>query len=346
MSRVISSPEEFTIVGENIHPTRVVLRNGRRAVTLDDGTEAVPFKGRAGERRYLTVPDWYKSTQPYEQGQIKHFLIAMMKGIGDDPAEREEGAEYLLYEVGRQTAAGAQYLDVNVDEVHYDLDIQKRAMRWAVETVQEAAPIPLSVDSSDSGIIAEGLAAYNGRAGRPIVNSVAPERPETLDMVKEHNARVITMATSGTGMPQDAEERVENTRAIVEQVRSAGVPLGDIFVDAIVFPISVDSQNCNHYFDAVRTIREVYGDEIHIGMGLSNVSFGMPNRKLINKTFIHLALDAGIDSGIIDPVQTKLNAVFSLDTESEPTTLATDMLLGRDDFCVNYIQAFRDGKLG
>jgi 5-methyltetrahydrofolate--homocysteine methyltransferase len=255
-------------------------------------------------------------------------------------------AEYLLYEVGRQTAAGAQYLDVNVDEVHYDLDIQKRAMRWAVETVQEAAPIPLSVDSSDSGIIAEGLAAYNGRAGRPIVNSVAPERPETLDMVKEHNARVITMATSGTGMPQDAEERVENTRAIVEQVRSAGVPLGDIFVDAIVFPISVDSQNCNHYFDAVRTIREVYGDEIHIGMGLSNVSFGMPNRKLINKTFIHLALDAGIDSGIIDPVQTKLNAVFSLDTESEPTTLATDMLLGRDDFCVNYIQAFRDGKLG
>ena len=346
MSRVISSPEEFTIVGENIHATRVVLRNGRRAVTLDDGTEAVPFKGRSGERRYLTVPDWYKSTQPYEQGQIKHFLIAMMKGIGDDPAEREEGAEYLLQEVGRQTAAGAQYLDINVDEVHYDLETQKRAMRWAVETVQEATPIPLSVDSSDSGIIAEGLAAYNGRAGRPIVNSVAPERPETLDMVKEHNARVIAMATSGTGMPQDAEERVENTRAIVEQVRSAGVPLGDIFVDAIVFPISVDSQNCNHYFDAVRTIREAYGDEIHIGMGLSNVSFGMPNRKLINKTFIHLALEAGIDSGIIDPVQTKLDSVFSLDTESEPTTLAADMLLGRDDFCVNYIQAFRDGKLG
>lgn len=345
MPRAIESPEEFTIVGENIHATRVLLRNGRRATTLEDGTEVVPFKGESGEQRYLTVPDWFKKTQPYQQGQIKHLMVAMMKGISDDSVEQEEGAAYLRYEVDRQVKAGATFLDINVDEVHYNLDIQKRAMKWAVETVQEASPLPPSVDSSHSEIIDEGLSAYNRKAGRPLMNSVAPERPETVDMIADHGARVIVMATSGTGMPQDAEERVENTNAIMDQLLSKGVDLGDIFIDAIVFPISVDGQNGNHYFDAVRTLRETYGNEIHIGMGLSNVSFGMPNRKLINETFIHLALDAGIDAGITDPVATKLKNVFELDTGSERFQFASDMLLGKDDFCMNFIQAYRDGKL-
>ena len=346
MPRVISSPEQFITVGENIHATRVVLRNGRRAVTLDDGTEAVGYKDATGEQRYLKVPDWFKSTQAYQQGQIKHFLIAMMKGIGDDPAEREEGAAYIQHEARRQVAAGAQYLDINVDEVHYDLDTQKRAMSWTVEAVQEVSPIPPSVDSSNSEIIAEGLAAYDGRAGRPLINSLALERLEVLDLMAEHNARVIAMATSGTAMPEDDDERVENVDAILEHVSSRGIPLDDVFVDAIVFPISIDGSYGNHYFSAVGRIRKTYGTEVHIGMGLSNVSFGMPKRKLINETFIHLALEAGIDSGIIDPIQTKLSAVFDLDTEAEPVRLASDMLLGRDDFCANYIQAFRDGNLG
>jgi len=346
MPRAISSPDEFTIIGENVHATRVLLRNGRRVVTLEDGTEAVPFEGEDSEPRRLTIPEWYKKTQPYAQGQIKHFIIAMMKGTSDDAAEREEGVAYVRREVRRQAAAGAHYIDINADEVHYDLEIQKRCMRWAVETVQEVSPVPLSIDSSSSELIAEGLATYDGRVGRPIVNSVAPERPETLDMVAERDVRVIVMATSGTGMPQSAEERIENTRANVEEVLGRGLALGDIFVDGIVFPISVDGANGNHYLDAVRGIREVYGSDIHIGMGMSNVSFGMPDRRLINQTFIHLAIEAGIDAGIIDPVATKLGSVFDLDPESEPVKLAIDMLLGRDDFCMNYIQAFRDGRLG
>ena len=172
MPRVIENAEQFTIVGENIHATRVLLRNGRRAVTLEDGTEAVPFKGESGEQRYLTVPESYKSTQPYEQGQIKHFAIAMRKGIGEDPAVQEEGAAYLRYDVRRQVSAGASYLDINVDEIHYDLDTQKQAMRWAVETVQEASHVPLSIDSSNSEIIAEGwLPTTAGLADRSLTRS-------------------------------------------------------------------------------------------------------------------------------------------------------------------------------
>lgn len=345
MSPTITSPNQFTIVGENIHATRIVLRNGGKVVKLDDGSEAVPFTDTSGAQRNLTIPDWFKKTQPYQQGQIKHFMIAIKKGISDDHKEREEGRAYLCQEIAKQVDAGAQYLDINVDEIHYDLETQKRAMRWAVDTVQASSPIPPSIDSSNSEIIAEGLAAYDGRAGRPIINSVSPERPETLDMLISTDSRVIVMATSANGMPKDSNDRVENAIALVDQVIKRGVSIKDIFIDAIIFPISVDGQNGNHYFKAVRRLREKYGDEIHIGMGLSNVSFGMPKRKLINQAFISLAIDAGIDAGLIDPVQTSLDAVFALKTESAKVKYASDMLLGRDEFCINYIGAYRNGDL-
>ncbi len=345
MPRAINSPDQFTVIGENIHATRVLLRNGRRATTLDDGTEVVPFKGSSGEQRYLTVPDSFKETQPYEQGQIKHFMIAMQKGIGDDPTEQEEGRAYIHYEVRRQARAGADYLDINVDEISPYVDIQKQAMRWSVETVQEVSAIPPCIDSSLSEIIGEGLEAYDGKAGRPLVNSVAFERLDVLDMAIDHNARIKVMATSIDGIPTDEVERVQNVKGILEHVLARDVALSDIIVDAIVLLVSVDAQYVNHYLDAVRSIRELYGNEIHIGGGLSNVSFGLPSRKLVNDTFIYLGLEAGIDSGIIDPIQSKLPAIFDLDVESERVKFAMDMLLGKDDFCMNYIQAFRDGKL-
>ena len=345
MPRVIGSPEQFTSIGENIHATRVVLRNGRKAKTLENGTEVVPFKGESGEDRLLTVPEWYKKTQPYDLGQIKHFLIAVMKGIGDDPSEQEEGAAYVHSEVRRQIRAGADYLDLNVDEISPKLDVQFRGMRWLVATTESVSTLPLSVDSSNAEIIAEGLAECDGRAGRPIVNSVALERIDTLDLVKEHDARVVITAAGASGMPSDDVERVENVAEVMESVRSKGLALGDVFVDPLAFPISVDPTYGNHFFDAVRKLREVYGNEIHITGGLSNVSFGLPRRKLINDTFIYMALEAGIDSGIIDPIQSKMGTVFDLDTSSEPVNLAIDMLSGNDDFCMNYIQAHRDGRL-
>ena len=345
MHRVIKSPNQFNIVGENIHATRILLRNGRRIKLLEDGTEAVPFKGDDENHRYLTVPDWFKKTQPYEQGQIKHFMIAIMKGISDDPTEREQGASYIRSEVRKQTSSGAKYLDINVDEVHYDLETQKRAMRWTINIVQESSQVPPSIDSSNSEIIAAGLSEYDGRAGKPMVNSLSLERPEVLDMAKEYDARVIVLATGAAGMPENDDQRVENAKSIIETALSGGISKDDIFCDAVVFPISVDPQYGNHYFNAVSRIRAEFGN-LHIGMGLSNVSFGMPNRKLINQTFIRLAIDAGIDSGLIDPIQTRLEDVFSLDMESERVKFTIDMLEGRDDFCMNYIQAFRDGLLG
>ena len=342
---MIKSPDDFTVIGENIHATRIVLRNGRRVTTLDDGTEAVTFKGEEGEDLFLRVPDSFKSTQPYQEGRIKHFSIAVQKGIGDDPAEQAEGAAYINYEVRTQTSAGAAFLDLNVDEVDYHLDVQKKAIAWLVRTVQEVSPVPPSVDSSAAEIIAAGLDEYDGRAGRPMINSVALERLETLDLVKKHNARVIVTAAGIDGMPNDDVERVANVQQVLTAAKAVEIPMDDIYIDCLVFPISVDAGYGRHYLDAVKSIREAYGTELHITGGLSNVSFGLPMRKLINETFTFLGLEEGIDSGIIDPVQSKIENVLNLDLDSEPVQRARDLLLGRDDFAMNYIQAYRAGKL-
>ena len=345
MARAIESPEQFTIIGENIHATRVLLRKGRRVTVLEDGTEAVVYKDQQGGTSYLRVPDSYKRTQPYEQGQIKHFMIAILKGIGDDQAERDEGRAYIHHGVRRQVPRGAHYLDLNVDEVSPKIEVQIRAMQWLVKTVQEVSPLPPSVDSSNADIIEAGLSVYDRRAGRPLLNSLALERLETIEMVKQFDAKVILTAAGASGMPQDDEERVENVNRLMEAVQSADIPLDDIHIDALVFPISVSPQFGLHYLDAVRELRSIYGADVHITGGLSNVSFGLPSRKLINDTFIYLGLEAGIDSGIIDPVQSDMRRVFELDINSEPVKLARDMLEGRDDYCVNYIQAWRDGRL-
>ena len=345
MPRIVDCAQDFLIIGENIHATRVVLLKGIRVTTLEDGTEAVIFQGESGEQLSMPIPESYKQTQPYQQGQVKHYMIAVNKGLSEDPEEQAQGRAYVHYGVRRQVNVGAHFLDLNVDEVSYKVEVQKQAMEWLVRTVQEVSSLPPSVDSSNAEIIASGLAQYDGRAGRPMLNSLALERPETLDLVEQHNARIIVTAAGAEGMPADAAERVANVKQLMGLVEARGIPLDDVYIDGLVFPISVAADFGRHYLDAVTELRELYGPEVHITGGLSNVSFGLPQRKLVNLAFIHLALEAGIDSGIVDPVQCNIQAILDLDIESEPIRLAREVLLGEDEFCVNYLKAWRAGRL-
>lgn len=342
----VQRPDRFIIVGENIHTTRSVQRKGARVKLLENGTEAVRYRGEDGQHRNLTVPDWYRETQAYQQGQVKHFMIAVRKGLSDDTTEQEEGADYVRAEVRRQIAAGAHFLDLNVDEVSHHLDMQKAAMRWLVEVAQAATTVPLSIDSSNAEIIEEGLKRYDRKAGRPLVNSAALERLETLDTAREHDAEVIVTAAGVGGMPSDEAERLDNITQLIDHATARGIAMRDVHVDALVFPISVDQGYGRHYLAAVKAVRERWGPEIHITGGLSNVSFGLPNRKLINEVFIELAIEHGLDGAIMDPVQSKLENILGLDHAGEPYQIARAMLLGEDEYCVNYLQAWRAGKLG
>jgi cobalamin-dependent methionine synthase I len=345
MTAVVTKPEDFAIVGENIHTTRIVLRDGKRHRTLDDGAEIVTYTDPEGNPATMSVPDWYKSTQPYEQGQIKHFMIAVRGGTGDDETQQAEGRAYVQAEALRQIKAGAAFLDVNVDEVSYKLDIQIACMRWMVNAVQEVSTVPLSIDSSNAEIIAAGMAECDASLGRPMINSVALERPEVFDLVVEHNGRAIITAAGESGMPSDANERVANVTRLIEEATKRGIGLSDLFVDLLVFPISVDGTYGRHFLDAVEELRRRYGTELHVTGGLSNVSFGLPMRKLINDTFIRLCIESGADSGIIDPIQSKVDQVLALDLTDDRHAMAMDMLEGRDDFCMNFIGAYKKGRL-
>ncbi|MSQ08974.1 MAG: hypothetical protein EXR57_00750 [Dehalococcoidia bacterium] len=346
MPRVIDSPDKFIAIGENIHTSRTVKREGPRTGIAPDGQEAVTFKGEDGETRFLTVPELFKKKQPYKEGTLKHFMFAVWKGVHGDADEQATGAAYVHWEARRQISAGASYLDLNVDEVSYKLDEQKRSIIWAVNAVQQVSTLPLSIDSSNAEIIAEGLAAYDGRAGRPLLNSVALERLSALDLALKHNTLVVVTAAAEAGMPSNAAERMQNIGRIVEAALARGVRKEDMFVDCLAFPISVAPQYGRDFLDAVAMVRKEFGSEIHITGGISNVSFGLPKRRLVNDTFLHLAVEHGADSGIINPLETSAAGAFSIDLSSGPVKVAMDMLLGNDEYCTKFLQAFRAGQLG
>ncbi len=332
---------DFVIIGENIHTTRMVLRNGKLVVTAPGGSEAVRYVSAAGETRFLPIPEAFKRTQDYGEGRIKHVKIA----IHDAMAGGFEGLEYLRALVGRQSAAGAgaDFLDLNVDEVSLRPAEQIDAMRWLVETIQSMTDIPVAVDSSNLETIVAGLDAARGRA---LLNSASLERIGALEIAASRGIPVVVTAAGEKGMPQDDLERVANASRMVDAALELGIAKSDLYVDALVFPISVDSQFGIHCFDAIRALRAKYGPEIHITGGLSNVSFGLPCRRVINDVFINLAVAAGADSGIVDPVATDVRRVFTLDKQARPYQLAEDMLLGRDRNCKSFLRAYRKGELG
>ena len=335
----------FTTIGENIHTTRVLLRRGKRIVEAPDGRESVRFRDRGGESSYLTIPDDVKRGQDYEEGRVKHVGIAVRTAMAGGP-DAPVALEYLATLVDRQERAGADYLDLNVDEVSLKPEEQQQAMAWLAGMVQDTGSTPLSIDSSNSDTIRTGLEVVDaGRAGRPLMNSASLERIDVLDDVKRFDTRVVVTAAGESGMPAGAGERADNATRIIEAALGKGIEAADIFVDPLVFPISVDIEFGNHCLDAIRTIRDRFGPDIHITGGFSNVSFGMPQRRLINDVFLRLAIDAGADSGILDPVTSHIDSVMGLDRGSRRYRMAADLLLGRDQYCASFIRAHRKGEL-
>lgn len=331
----------FKIIGENIHTTRVLRRAGKRISELPDGTPAVNYRLKDGAVRYLPIPAEFTKTQDYEEGRVKHVQVAL-RGAMAGGGQAAEGLRYLHRLAERQEDAGAHFLDLNVDEISLRPEQQQAAMRWLVAAMRRASRLPLSIDSSNLDIIRAGLEALNGSG---LLNSASLERLDALDLAREHGVQVIVTAAGDSGMPNDAAERVANASRVVDAALAKGIPAGDVYVDPLVFPIAVDQRFGNHCLAAIRALRERYGAAIHLTGGFSNVSFGMPARRLINDVFLRLAIAAGADSGILDPVTSRLDRVLGLDRAARSWRLAEDLLLGRDEYCAAFIRAYRKGEL-
>ena len=341
----LNNGSKFIIIGENIHTTRVVRRKGKLVSERPNGDEAVRYLDVNKKRRYLVIPEKIKQTQDYQEGRVKYITVAIQSAMSGQGSEADEGMKYLYSLAQRQISAGADFLDLNVDEISVKPEEQQQAMQWIVKTIQPISSIPLSIDSSSIDTLKIGLETSSNQQGRVLLNSASLERLDALDLVKQHDTLVIVTAAGEASMPQNADERVTNTSQIVEIALAKGIAIQDIFIDPLVFPISVDAEFGNHCLDAIRLLRQKYGSEIHITGGFSNVSFGLPCRRLINDVFINLAVDAGADSGIIDPVTSKIQNVLNIDRNSKPYQLAEEMLLGDDLYCKNFLYAYRKSEL-
>ena len=344
MTRIPRGP--FIVIGENIHATRVVLRGGQRVVTLSDGQPALPFTDEANVERRLLVPDAALDGPEGPKQKVKHVKAAVLAGMGSDADAAGLGRGYVRAMARRQAAAGAHFLDLNVDEVTTDVDGRIAAMRWIVGAVEDATDVALALDSSSAAVLRAGLAAASRRVGAPLLNSAALDRLDVLDLAAAEGCAVVLSATGAGSMPANADERVANARALVDAAIVRGLGLGALHVDALVLPVAVDPEIGGHFLDAVRALRAAFGAELHLTGGLSNVSYGLPARKLLNDVFIDLAIAAGADSGIIDPLANDPRRIAGLDRGARPYQLAADLLTGADPYGGEFLRAFRAGELG
>jgi len=340
----MAARERFIIIGENIHCTRKVKRGGKRAKVVD-GREVIVFTDEAGQERYMPIPPAIQAGDAYKSGMVPHVAAAVELGMTGSSEEQELAVAYLHWLARRQLERGADYLDVNVDEVSPDIEKRNAAMRWVVKVVQEVSDKPLSIDSSEVATLRAGLEAYDAsKAGPAMLNSASLERLDVLTLAKEYGCPVILMCSSASGMPSGLEDRLSNAEAIVAEARKAGLQDSQMFVDPLIFPASASPETPKAVLEAMRQIHQRWPG-VHVTGGHSNVSYGLPLRRLLNAVWLILAIEAGADSGLIDPVTCHPDDVLKIDRASKAFQMAKAGFLGEDPFFGEFIAAYRAGEI-
>lgn len=246
------------------------------------------------------------------------------------PAVEQRNIAFIQDLAKRQVESGAHYIDVNCGTMVHD---EVETMEWLVRIIQEVVSAPLCIDTPRTEAMEAGLTAVKN--GQPMVNSITAEKERyamVLPLVLKYKAKVVALCMDDTGVPQSAEQRIAIVRKLVGDLTAAGVREDDIYLDPLVTPISTGDGCGNDVLDTVRFIRKEY-PRVHAACGLSNVSYGLPNRKILNQAFMIQTMDAGMDAYILDP----------LDKAMMGFVYASQALLGQDAFCMQYITAHRNG---
>jgi 5-methyltetrahydrofolate--homocysteine methyltransferase len=249
------------------------------------------------------------------------------KHVAQAIAERDAG--FIRGLAHRQAAAGSTWLDVNAGTPPQQ---EPDDLVWLIENVQAVVDTPLCLDSANPQALAVAIKAVNKT---PLINSISgePQRLEgILPLVAEHGCRVIALAMEAKKIPGSSEARLAVIHKVMAATRAAGIPDGHIYIDPLAMTISTNIQSGLIFFETVQAVRAAY-PEVHFTAGLSNISFGLPARSYINRAFLTLALQAGLDSAILDPLDRELRAAL----------LAAELVLGRDRHCLNYTRAYRAG---
>lgn len=260
-----------------------------------------------GEKINGTIPSVKKAIEEKDEGFIRNLAM-------------------------RQSEAGADFIDVCAST---SPDQEVETLKWLMDIVQEVTDTPLCIDSPNARAI-EQVLPYAKRPG--LINSVSLEGDKCeviFPMIQDTSWQVIALTCDNSGIPKNVQTRVDIAKALVEKAESYGIAPERIHIDPLVIALSADNDALLKFIEATQSIKALF-PKINVTSGLSNISFGMPLRKVVNQNFLTLAMFAGMNSAILDPLNRDLLA----------TLLATEALLGRDKHCRNFANAFRKNKIG
>lgn len=234
----------------------------------------------------------------------------------------------------RQFQAGATYLDVNSGLALYPEE-EAEDFAWLVPTIQAAADVSLCIDSAQEVVIESALKLHKGRAMINSVNGDEAHMAMVFPLVKAYDCKVIALTSSkAAGIPKTSADRLKIAEKIATRAQNHGIALENIYFDPLVMPISTDAGNAVLFLETLQEIKQTFPGAKTVS-GLSNISFGLPNRKLLNQVFLVLSLGSGMDAAILDPTDKKIMTML----------LTAEAMLGRDAYCAQYIQAYKEGRL-
>lgn len=245
-------------------------------------------------------------------------------------AVQKRDAEFIKLEAIKQKDAGVHFIDVNCGtSIHTEIE----DLKWVAGIVQSAVQLPLCIDSPNPKAIEAVLEIHKGRA---FINSVTAEilRAEAiLPLAKKYDCFIVGLSMGDAGVPSTAEERCNAARQVLEFIDKFGINRERLYIDAVVQSIATDFNQGIEFLNAIKLIKSTLG--LKTIAGLSNISFGLPKRTILNSSFLSMAISYGLDAAIIDLTNPGIYSAFK----------AACVLTGHDSFCQEYISAFRNGKI-
>ncbi|MFP4392715.1 MAG: methyltetrahydrofolate cobalamin methyltransferase [Desulfohalobiaceae bacterium] len=260
---------------------------------------------------------------------IGELINASRKKISE--AIKAQDADYIQDIAKQQHENGANYIDVNAGTF---VGKEKEYLHWLIQNVQKAVDIPCCIDSPDPEVVESSLQLHQGT---PLINSISLESERydaLLPVVTQNQCKVVALCMSDEGMPESAQDRFSIAERLVNALVQKGKGPGDIYVDPLVQPVSTNDNYGVEFLNSIEMIMTRL-EGVHTICGLSNISFGLPKREILNQNFAVMAVLKGLDSAIINPLDAKMMANIK----------AAEALAGKDAFCANFLDAYRAGKL-
>jgi 5-methyltetrahydrofolate--homocysteine methyltransferase len=258
--------------------------------------------------------------------KINGSIPSMAKAIA------EKNADHIRNLAKKQTAAGADFIDVCAS---VSPDAEFETLEWLIGLVQEVTDTPISIDSPNAKIFAQAIKLCK-KPG--LINSVSMEGDkieQVFPIIADTKWECVTLLCDDTGIPKSSEKRLEVFDAIIKKAETYKIDPARLHVDPVIEMLASSEDGIAKILTTIKTVKERCPD-IHVTGGASNISFNLPLRKFINRGFILLCMGAGMDSAIVDPLnQEMLGLIY-----------AAEALLGKDEMCMDYISAYREGLFG